>query len=549
MNRTIRSRLLAFGLLGLGSTLLAIAIGLFGNQTIGKSHQETVRLASMVRQVMLADMMHDAIRADALNSVLKAGAPELAKVHADAQEHLGIFRASIDSVKTMEDPAVKAQLAKTLPALDRYAKALESIIKAAEGGAPSAEASLPEFLKDFEMLETEMGLLDELVEKAATGGEVMTEQTIQHARIYEIVTGIFAAVALFWMALRITGSISDPITAVVSALEEMAKGNLTVRVPPAPILELDRMAVALNQALENQAGSLVALGMVAKATTSTSALLDGLAGDLSRGSDDMAAQCGLAAESTQNLTRVMEKAHQSANHSSREIGAVAAAVEEMSATAGEIARGAEQTRQATRQTVAAAVDAENRVGEMSDASREISRVVDVIMEIADKTKLLALNATIEAARAGEAGKGFAVVAGEVKELARSTSVATEDIRHRIEVIQSSTAEAVGRITGIRTSIAASEAAIGNIAAAVEQQSATTAEISRSLARAAEGIKEASEAVSGASESARTIAANGASLSDESLRIKAASEKLGRAGAGLIAHSVELESQVGRFRVA
>ena len=85
---------------------------------------------------------------------------------------------------------------------------------------------------------------------------------------------------------------------------------------------------------------------------------------------------------------------------------------------------------------------------MGQSAQEIGKVIGVIVEIAEQTKLLALNATIEAASAGEAGKGFAVVAGEVKELARQTNEATSEIRGRIESIQQSmggTVQQIGQI--------------------------------------------------------------------------------------------------------
>lgn len=180
---------------------------------------------------------------------------------------------------------------------------------------------------------------------------------------------------------------------------------------------------------------------------------------------------------------------------------VAASAEEMSASIQEIARSAEGSRKTASEALSISTGAERRVQELSAASLEISRVTEVIVEIAEQTKLLALNASIEAARAGEAGRGFAVVAGEVKELAKSTSEATEDIRRRIETIQTTTTSTVEDIAKVREVMGRIEGSVSSIAAAVEEQSVTTDEIVRNVtdsSRLVGGITKAIVEVAGSS---------------------------------------------------
>src|SRR6202166_1835556 len=149
----------------------------------------------------------------------------------------------------------------------------------------------------------------------------------------------------------------------------------------------------------------------------------------------------------------------------------------MSVTIGEIAKNATEAAKIAGEAVEAAEAANQTVGRLGESSIEIGKVIEVITSIAQQTNLLALNATIEAARAGEAGKGFAVVANEVKELAKQTAKATEDISQRIRNIQGNTKDAMQAIEMIGTVINKVSQIAGTIAAAVEEQDATTNEMS------------------------------------------------------------------------
>ncbi len=160
--------------------------------------------------------------------------------------------------------------------------------------------------------------------------------------------------------------------------------------------------------------------------------------------------------------------------------------EQMKITIGEISKNATEAARIASQAVVAAQSANETVTKLGESSGEIGKVVEVITSIAQQTNLLALNATIEAARAGEAGKGFAVVANEVKELAKQTACATEEIKQKITGIQQSTAGAVNAIGGIREVIDKISYISGVIATAVEEQSATTSEMARNVLEAARG---------------------------------------------------------------
>ncbi len=144
------------------------------------------------------------------------------------------------------------------------------------------------------------------------------------------------------------------------------------------------------------------------------------------------------AEQTSNQANVVSAASEQV---SKNVQTVSTSAEEMSASIKEIAKNAGEAAKIATAAVKVAENTNVTVNKLGESSTEIGNVIKTITSIAQQTNLLALNATIEAARAGEAGKGFAVVANEVKELAKETARATEDIGQKIEAIQTGTKEA------------------------------------------------------------------------------------------------------------
>jgi methyl-accepting chemotaxis protein len=213
---------------------------------------------------------------------------------------------------------------------------------------------------------------------------------------------------------------------------------------------------------------------------------------------------------------------------SRNVTTVSTGAEEMGASIREIAKSANEAARVATTAVKVADKTNARVAKLGESSAEIGNVIKVITSIAQQTNLLALNATIEAARAGEAGKGFAVVANEVKELAKQTARATEDISRKIEAIQGDTKGAVEAIAQIGNIINQINDIQNTIASAVEEQTATTGEISRNVTEAARGSNEIAQNVTGVAQAARCTtegAANTKGSADELSRLAVELQKL------------------------
>ena len=231
------------------------------------------------------------------------------------------------------------------------------------------------------------------------------------------------------------------------------------------------------------------VGEIAQGLASASEELTATSQQMSANAEETSAQANVVSDGAEQVNKNLQT--------------VATGSEEMSASIKEIAKNAHESAKVATSAVKVAEETTQIVGKLGESSTEIGQVIKVITSIAQQTNLLALNATIEAARAGEAGKGFAVVANEVKELAKQTAKATEDISRKIEAIQGDTKSAVSAIGHISEVIRQVNDISNTIATAVEEQNATTNEMARNVSEAARGSSEIAKNITGVAEAAKS----------------------------------------------
>jgi methyl-accepting chemotaxis protein len=298
--------------------------------------------------------------------------------------------------------------------------------------------------------------------------------------------------------------ICRPLAETVRILES---SDLSTRLPIRSNDEVGQMAAAVNRMLETISVTIRQIAQNALSLASSSEQLTSASRTLGSNAEGTAAQAGAVAAACEEV--------------SCNIGTVATGVEEMTASIREIAKNSNEAAQVASGAVKMAATASEIIAKLGQSSAEIGEVVKAITAVAQQTNLLALNATIEAARAGEAGKGFAVVANEVKELAKETAKATEEIGTKIGAIQSHTKDAVEAITQISVIIQKINDIQNSNAGSVEEQSATTNEMSRNAAEAARGGQEIAQNISGVAQTAgvtTTIAAETLQASQQLARL-------------------------------
>lgn len=326
-----------------------------------------------------------------------------------------------------------------------------------------------------------------------------------------IVLAVFAVAALLlaiFMVINITTSINNPIQKSLAYLTEMSKGDFSV-LPSSDFVErkdemgdMGRAILMLLGSLKNSLGQVRdGVGTIASASTELSAVSSQMTSSSSEASARSNGVAAAAEQMSANTFSVAAGIEQAVTN----LRSVATATEEMTATIGEIAGNSEKARRITGEAVSQADRISAAVRSLGQSAQDIGKVTETITSISNQTNLLALNATIEAARAGVAGKGFAVVATEIKELAKQTASATEDIKIKISDVQNSTANTVGDIERVMKVIHDISDIVTTIATAIEEQSVVTRDIAANISQATRGVDEANERVSQTSTVTHSVA--------------------------------------------
>jgi methyl-accepting chemotaxis protein len=377
------------------------------------------------------------------------------------------------------------------------------------------------------------------------------DAAVSQTRIWMIIACVLGILLAIVSGLMLNGTIRNPIEAISKYLNELAKGDFTVKVDEKFKSRKDEVG-ALSQSVDTLVAN---MSKMIGGLTSGISTLSSSATELSAISQQTAAG---ARESESRSTTVASAAEEmSANTMSVAAGmeqattnmnSIATAIEEMSATVAEIASNSERARSTTEQAAHQADRFAALMRDLGQAANEIGKVTEAITSISAQTNLLALNATIEAARAGAAGKGFAVVANEIKELAQQTAAATGEIKNKIGAIQSATTGAVGDIEKIVDVIKQVNEIVVSIAAAIQEQAAVTQDVAGNISQASNGVKDANHRVSETATATRSIAKEISTVSMTARDMSSASNQVQASALELSRLSEQLGQLAVQFKV-
>jgi methyl-accepting chemotaxis protein len=417
----------------------------------------------------LSDMLKGLIAE--IQRLIQAGVNGELQVRADAARYPGGWGVVVQGFNSTLD-AVVGPLSMAADYVDRIAK----------GNTPTKIVDV--YNGDFNAIKNNLNACIDAINQQATAAQGIAAGDLSVSINVRSETDVVAK-----SLQRITKSLQSLVADTDMLTKAAANGRVGTRADASKHQgEYRKIIEGVNHILESIVEPLRATAENASSLASSSEELTAVSQGMASTAEETATQANVVSAASEQV--------------SRNVASVATASEQMQASIREISKNANDSARVAKNAVNVAFTTNETMKKLGESSQEIGNVIKVITSIAQQTNLLALNATIEAARAGEAGKGFAVVANEVKELAKQTAKATEDIGQKIEAIQDVTKGAVSAIEEISTIINQINDISNSIASAVEEQTVTTNEIGRSVTEAAQGVNDIAKNIGGVATAAR-----------------------------------------------
>ena len=488
----IKTKLLGLTATGLLFVAGVSATGYWGITSVQKTTIEVAATGAAIRNHVEAGMYKDMTRDDISAVFTKKGQDRQDSLD-NLSVHGKVLAQRVDAARdSVLNPALRTILDEESILAQKYLSATDALSQAVTHDSSSTAAATERCLELYKELDEKIEDTGDQLEQSAKQTELgATKKAARATRSIFSICGI-SLLILFLGSFALVRTITHSLQRLTLMIQDIAEGegDVTKRLETAggashdELGEVSRLFNLFMDKLQE-----ILRGVSAhtfKLTTASQELLDA-SEQITVNSGETAVQSNSVSRATQQVTQNLQSLSTGAS--------------EMTLTIQSIAANANEAAKVASSAVSAAQAANTTVAKLGQSGAEIGIVIKVITSIAQQTNLLALNATIEAARAGEAGKGFAVVANEVKELAKQTAQATEDISRKINAIQLDTKDAVAAIGTVSGVINQINNISATIAAAVEEQSATTNEMTRNASEAADGAGDISRNIGGVTEKA------------------------------------------------
>jgi methyl-accepting chemotaxis protein len=479
MRLTIKLQLRAMSASALTFVAAVSAAGYWGLTSVEKTSADVAAVGSAIRSHMEAGEYNDLSRADA-SKVFTAKGDEQQNEVEEFNQHSKLLKDRIAKARGFAiDPASRSMLDDEKQLSERYVQAGDSLIAAIIHQPSNAAGLLGPYLQLYKDLQGKIEETSDQLAKSAQEAELSAKKkSVRAAHVMFTICGISLLIMFIGSSIlvrTVTGSLQR-LTQMIQDIAE-GEGDVTRRLEASSRFgdnELGEVSRLFNLFMDKLQEILRTVAAQTTKLASASQQLLEASDQITVNSGETANQSNSAAQATQQVTQNLQ--------------ILSTGSTEMMSTVQSIASNASEAANAA-------------IAKLGHSGSEIGVVIKVITSIAQQTNLLALNATIEAARAGEAGKGFAVVAGEVKELAKQTANATEEISRKINAIQVDTKSAVAAIETVSGVINEINSISATIATAVEEQSATTNEMTRNANEAAHGAGDISVSIEGVARAA------------------------------------------------